>query len=89
MNKQADRYSLKYIEDWRESKSIILYSWKYWRELNLAAGSHMAICNCIINLAAQYGIAIPICIFLADFNLAVAKADRQTAKFSGYTVIYN
>ena len=22
---------------------------------------------------------------LADFNLAVAKSDRQTAKFSGYT----
>ena len=23
---------------------------------------------------------------VADFNLAVAHADRQTAKFSGYTV---
>ena len=24
---------------------------------------------------------------LAHFNLAVAKVDRQTAKFSGYTVL--
>ena len=41
-------------------------------------------------LAVRYGIAI--CIYASKkfwriFNLAVVELDRQTAKFSGYTVI--
>ena len=35
----------------------ILYSWKYWWEINLAVGSQIAIANV---LAVQYGIAIHI-----------------------------
>ena len=43
------------------------------------------------NLAVQYGIAV--CIYaeyeiLVDFNLAVAKVDHQTTKFSSYTVLH-
>ena len=54
----------------------ILYSRKYWRELNLAVGSQIAILNVLadLNLAVRYGIV--------DFNLAVAQAVRQTAKFN-------
>ena len=36
----------------------IPYSWKYWRELNLAVGSQIAKVLADFNLAVQYGIAI-------------------------------
>ena len=40
------------------------YSRKYWRELNLAVGSQIAILNILadLNLAVRYGIAIRIII---------------------------
>ena len=57
-------------------------------------GSQMAIAKALadFNLAVRYRIAIRIIIIgeqeiLANFNLAVVKLDRQTAKFSGYMVI--
>ena len=59
----------------------------------MAVGPKIAIAKILadLNLAVRYGIAICTCIYvsnkiLADFNLAVAKMDRQTAKISGYTV---
>ena len=57
----------------------ILYSWKYWRELNLAVGSQIAIANILVdlNLVVRYGIAIHMYVsknFLVDFNLAVAPS---------------
>ena len=61
---------------------IIPYSRKHWRELNLVVGSQIAIST--YNLAVQYRIAIYIYAreILADFNLAVAQAICQTAKFN-------
>ena len=53
------------MQDFLREGSVIPYSWKYWRELNLAVGSQIAISN-----------------VLADLNLAVAQAVRQTAKFN-------
>ena len=47
----------------------ILYSRKYWWELNLVVGSQIATASNI------------------NLDLAVAKADHQTAKFSGYAVV--
>ena len=41
---------------------IIPYSWKYWRELNLAVEPKIAIARILadLNLAVRYGIAIRI-----------------------------
>ena len=41
---------------------VVPYSRKYWRELNLAVGSQMAIAKVLadLNLAIRYGIAIRI-----------------------------
>ena len=75
----------------------LLYSQKYWWELYLAVGSQIATAKVLVdlNLAIRYRITIRIYAskkFWADFNLAVAHADRQTAKFnsllnfSSYTV---
>ena len=43
-------------------QTTVLYSRKYWQELNLAVGSQIAIANVLVdlNLAVQYGIAIRI-----------------------------
>ena len=57
--------------------TIIPYSRKYWRGLNLAVESKIAIARILVdlNLAVRYRIAICIYIceyeILADFNLAV------------------
>ena len=70
------------------SKPIIntVYSRKYWRELNLAVGSQIAIANVLadLNLAVRYGIAIRIYASKKFWriNLAVAQAVRQFAKFN-------
>ena len=41
---------------------ILPYSWKYWRELNLAVEPKIAIARILVdlNLAVRYGIAIRI-----------------------------
>ena len=53
----------------------VLYSRKYWWELNLAVEPKIAIARILVdlNLAVRYGIAICIITIceLADFNLAV------------------
>ena len=73
-------------------RNKVPYSQKYWRELNLVVCSQTGITKILadFNLAVQYGIAIHTYAraeeILADFNLAVVKWDRQTAKFSSYTV---
>jgi hypothetical protein len=69
----------------------IPYSRKYWRELNLVVEPKIAIARILanLNLAVWYGIAIRIYAsreFWPILNLAVVMIDRQTAKFSGYTV---
>ena len=45
--------------------TIILYSWKYWRELNLVVEPKIAIARILVdlNLAVQYGIAIRIHVY--------------------------
>ena len=63
------------------------YSRKYWWELNLAFGSQIAIAKVLVdlNLVVWYGIAIRIYAskkFWLILNLAVSRADRQTAKFN-------
>ena len=65
----------------------ILYSQKYWRDLDLAVGSQNAILNVLadLNLVVRYRITIRIYAskkILADFNLVVAQANCQTAKFN-------
>ena len=57
----------------------IPYSQKYWRELNLAVGSQMAIVKVLadFNLAVRYRIAIHI----YASNLVVVEVDCQTTKF--------
>ena len=37
-------------------------------------------------MGIKFGGWVPNCYVLVDFNLVVAQADSQTAKFSGYTV---
>ena len=66
---------------------ILPYSRKYWRELNLAVGPQIAIAKNIGGF--KFGGSVRdrhmyICKYeiLAHFNLAVAKVDRQTAKFN-------
>ena len=66
------------------SSCYLSYSWKYWRELNLAIGAQIAIAKNIGGFKFGSSVwdchnIIYICKYeiLADFNLAVA---RQTAK---------
>ena len=62
----------------KEYYNILLYSRKYWRELNWAVEPKIAIARILadVNSAVQYRIAIHIYMYvsqeiLADFNLAV------------------
>ena len=62
---------------------FILYSRKYWQELNLAIGPKSAIAKILAGL--RFGTGSPhvyTCMQVRNFNLAVAKADSQTAKFN-------
>ena len=80
------------LDDEGTDKSIP-YIRKYWRALNLAVESKIAIARILadLSLAVQYGITIHILYvsrkFWRIFNLAVVNIDCQTAKFSGYLVI--
>ena len=80
----------------------LLYSRKYWRELNLAVGSQIAFARILTDLNLAVWHRIGICIYaskilskIAGFNLAVVTADYQNcqiefpAKFSGYAVWIN
>ena len=60
---------------------IILYSRKYWQELNLAVGPQIGIAKILVDLKDRH---VYICEYeiLVDVNLAVAKIDCQTAKFN-------
>ena len=63
----------------------ILYSRKYWQQLNLAVGPKIAIAKILADL--NFSVRdrhMYVCKqeTLADFNLVVAKADRQTTKFN-------
>ena len=61
---------------------VIPYSRKYWRELNLAVGSQIAILNVLadLNLAVQYGIAT--CIYASKkfWRILIWQLLKQTAK---------
>ena len=54
-----------------ENKIMVVYSRKYWRELNLAVEPKITIAR-----------------ILADFKFGGCNIDRQTAKFTGYTIYY-
>ena len=47
--------------------TLLLYSWKYWRELNLAVEPKIAIGRILVdlNLAVRYGIAIRIILYVS------------------------
>ena len=73
-----------YIGAYHLSSAYILYSWKYWQELDLVVGSQIAILNVLadLNLAVWYGIAI--CIYAirnsVDFSCVIWRLLEQTAK---------
>ena len=62
--------------------SYIPYSRKYWRELNLAVGSPIAIANILadLNLAVRYGIAIHIYASKKFWRILIWQLLEQTAK---------
>ena len=62
--------------DTMQAYMYILYSRKYWQELNLVVEPKITIARI---LADRYKI-------LADFKFGSCNIDRQTVKFSGYTV---
>ena len=60
---------------------VIPYSWKYWRELNLAVGSQIAITNVLVdlNLAVWYGITIRIHASKKFWRILIWRLLRQSA----------
>ena len=58
---------------------MILYSWKYWLELDLMVGSQIAITNVLVdlNLAVRYGIAI--CLYASKkfWQILIRRLLRQ------------
>jgi hypothetical protein len=64
----------------------ILYSRKYWRELNLAVEPKIAITRILadLSLAVRYGIAIRIYVSrkFGEFSFGGCNIDRQTTKFN-------
>ena len=70
----------------------LLYSRKYWLELNLEVGSQLAITKKLadFNLVVWYRIAIRILYASKKFwRILIWQLQRQTTKFSSYTVCWN
>ena len=65
-------------------KTAMPYSRKYWWELNLAVGPQITIAKIFKFDGSVWDCHMYICKYeiLAHYNLAVAKADHQTAKFN-------
>ena len=65
---------------------ILLYSRKYWWELNLAVEPQIAITRILadLNLAVQYGITVRIYASRKFWRILIWRCniDRQTAKFN-------
>ena len=63
-------------------KILVPYSWKYWRELNLAVVSQIAIANILadLNLAVWYGIDIHIYVSKKFLRILIWRLLMQTAK---------
>ena len=64
----------------------IPYSRKYWWELNLAIGSHIAIAN-DLNLAVRYGIAIRIYANKKFWQILIWQFLMPTAKLPNFPAI--
>ena len=72
-----------------KEKPYILYSRKYWRELNLAVGPKIAIAKISVdlNLGVWQGIAIHIYASRKYWRILIWRLQRQTAKRPNFLAI--